>query len=389
MARKIKKKFDRPKKGPSEKISDIRGRHFFLTVPHFEGTVDTVIAALKTFEPHWEYIRYAAVLETHTNDAEKSNHLHLYVCYPKLQRVRLDRFDYLGKHGKVEKVRDYRSVLKYMTKEARPRANFDYIEEILRKDLTRGVEILLSQGFHIREIYKNYSSIVASKNWSGYLRFLQYSKDSEKFLEELRRPGLRMITKELIKARLSDQQYREYYSKPIYSRIIDRINDIVRYGSHRPHKARALFLTGAPNTGKTTLGLALAAKVGTFTFPDDGWFQGYESDVFKLIIWNEFDLRRFQYPTLLKFLEGLRMDLPIKGSHVTRSDNPLIYLTSNLTLEDLICKRFESEENRAHSRANLAVRIDEVDIGTNPIFFLFKLLVAPTEDINESFNTTT
>ena len=369
------------KLGRPKEIESLKGRHFFLTVPHFGGSLDEVVCALKEYQPKWEYLRYAVVKETHTKDEDKGTHLHLYVGFPKQCYVKLDRFDYLGKHGKLERVRDYSSVLKYMSKENRPRANFDYIEDIMRKDFPRAVQILLSQGLHIREIYKTYSSIVASKNWSGYLRYLQFSKDSQKFQVEREKPGLRFITEELIRKRLSDSEYAEYHSNPMYGRIVDKINDIVRYGCTRPHKAKALFLVGAPNTGKTTLGLALQQRVATFTFPDDGWWQGYESDTFKLIMWNEFDLRRFGYPTLLKFLQGLRMDLPIKGAHVTRSDNPLIFLTSNMTLEELICKRFYSQQNRAKSRANLAVRIDEINIGQTPIFMLLKLLVRPTEDI--------
>ena len=369
------------KTGRPKEMQSIKGRHFFLTVPHFGDSLEGVIEALKTYQPEWHYLRYAAVFETHTKDADKGKHLHLYVAFPKTCRVKLDRFDYLGKHGKLERVRDYASVLKYMTKENRPKANFDYIEDIMRKDFPRAVQILLSQGLHIREIYRTYSAIVANKNWSGYLRYLAFQKDSEKFRIQLEKPGIRLITPELVKARLSDKELFQYQSNTIYERIVNFINDIVKYGSNRPHKAKALFLTGAPNTGKTTLGLALQSKMGTFTFPDDGWWQGYQSDVFKLIMWNEFDLRRLAYPTLLKFLQGLRMDLPIKGSHVTRSDNPLIILTSNLTLEELICKRFSSQQNRAKSRANLSVRIDEVDIGQTPIFMLTKLLVSPTEDI--------
>ena len=368
------------KEKPTETPS-LKGRHYFLTVPHFGGTLDSVIEALKEHQPEWEYLRYAVVKETHTRDEDKATHLHLYVGFPKQCRVKLDRFDYLGKHGKLERVRNYASVLKYMTKENKPRANFDYIEDIMRKDFPRAMEILLSQGLHIRQIYKTYSSIVASKNWSGYLRYLSYQKDSEKFQLQLEKPGLRMITPELIRARLSEQEYQIFYSSDIYQRIVDKINEIVVFGCNRPHKTKNLFIVGLPNTGKTTLGLAIQARVGTFTFPDDGWWQGYQSNIFKMIMWNEFDLRRLNYPTLLKFLQGLRMDLPIKGSHITRSDNPLIFLTSNLSLEELICKRFKSQENRLKSRANLAVRIEEIDIGQHPIFMITKLLVSPTEDI--------
>lgn len=366
----------RPKESPS-----IQGRNFFLTVPHFEGTIDMVLDSLERNQDSWQYLKYAVVIQTHTKDEDKGKHLHLYLSYPKRIKLKVDRFDYLGKHGRLERVREYRSVLKYLTKEARPRANFDYLEEIMRVDFPRAMDLLLLQGCSVREVFRRYSSIVPSKNWQGYLRFKQYSVESAKIQAELDKPGLRMITPELVRARLSDQEYTLFRSDPIYERIVDKINDIVRYGCRRPHKAKALFLCGAPNTGKTSLGLAIQEYVGTFTFPDDGWWQGYQSDVFKMIFWNQFDLRRFAYPTLLKFLEGLRMDLPIKGSHVTRCDNPLIFLTSNLTLDELICKRFSSQQNRVKSRANLRVRVEQIEVGSKPIFFLTKLLVKPTEDI--------
>ena len=359
----------------------IRGRHFFLTVPHFEGTVDSVIDALKTHQQQWQYMRWAAVMQTHTRDEDKGTHLHLYLAFPKMLRLRMNRFDYLGKHGKLERVRDYKSILKYMTKQSRIRANFDYMEAVLQKDFVYGARLLMAQGWKPRQIVYNFSSIAHRRGWQGFLRLCAHNKQAQKFMYQAAKPGLRFITPELIRARLSDEEYTLYHSSPIFARIVDKINDTVRYGCHRPHKAKALLITGKPNTGKTTLGLALQQRMGTFTFPDDGWWQGYQSDVFKLIMWNEFNLKRLQYPTLLKFLEGLRMDLPIKGSHVTRCDNPLIYLTTNLSLEQLICSRFSSEENREKSRANLSVRVEEVDIGATPIFFLTKLLVSPTEDI--------
>ena len=366
--------------GRPKETASMEGRNFFLTVPHFGGTLDMVLDALKMHQEQWQYMKYAAVKQTHTKDGDKGTHLHLYVSYPKRLRIKLDRFDYLGKHGKLERVRNYSSVLKYMTKEARPRANFDYVQSIMQKDFARAVNILVDQGWTVRQVFLKYEDIVPNKNWQGYLRYKQHSIESQRIQNEVVKPGLRMITPELIKARLSEQEYNQYTSSDVYQKIVDKVNDIVKYGGNRPHKSKALFLTGAPGMGKTTLVLALAKRVGTYSFPDDGWFAGYESDVFKLIQWEQFDLTRMRYPNLLKFLQGLPLNLPIKGSHVYRADNPLIITTSNLRLDQHICARFSSQKNRAHSRANLAARIEQVVVD-RPLFFMTKLLVSPYEDI--------
>lgn len=83
----------RPKETPS-----LKGRHFFLTIPHFATALDSVVQALKENEPQWGGFRYAIVRETH-KDGDEDPHIHLYIGFPKVCRVRFDRFDYLGKHG--------------------------------------------------------------------------------------------------------------------------------------------------------------------------------------------------------------------------------------------------------------------------------------------------
>lgn len=367
-------------KGRPKQMPSILGSNFFLTIPHYQRTLDQTLELLKLHQPQWDYMRYAAVLQTHTLDPAKGAHLHLYVSFSKRLKIKVDRYSYLGQ-GKLQRVRNYKKVLGYLTKQNMPVSNFDFMAQILRADFSKGVYILFKQGMKMRQIYEKYSPIIGGKNWKSMLHFQVYRQDQRKIQFQLDKKGLRFITPQLIRARLSAQQYDLYHSHPCYARIVNRINDIVRYGCHRPHKTPALLVTGAPNTGKTTLGLAIAARVSTFIFPDDGWFQSYQSDVFRMILWNQFHLAAFPYPTLLKFLQGLRMNLPIKGSHVHRNDNPFIYLTSNKTVQEHVVHRFKSQDNRRLSRANLAPRIDQVNIEDRPIFFLTKLLVSPTEDI--------
>ena len=95
------------------------------------------------------------------------------------------------------------------------------------------------------------------------------------------------------------------------------------------------------------------------------------------MVWDEFNLRTLPYGNLLKLMQGRPMQLPQKGGHAKRADNQLIYMTSNLSLQQHICARFRSEANREHARLNLRARIKEVRVPENhALFILLRLIVA-------------
>lgn len=108
------------------------------------------------------------------------------------------------------------------------------------------------------------------------------------------------------------------------------------------------------------------------------WFPPYLSGVYGLIYWNQTKLTSYSYDTILKLLDGSPIDLSTKGGLARKIDNPLVLMTSNMTLEQLICQKFSySSQYRAMARKNLAVRIENVVVPKGrDLFLLQRLLVS-------------
>ena len=83
----------------------------------------------------------------------------------------------------------------------------------------------------------------------------------------------------------------------------------------------------------------------------------------------------YEYPDLLKLLEGLPMKLPTKGSHSIREDNPLIIMNSNLPLKEHIKLKFKKPVLIKQSIQNLSTRVTELKIPRGKTLFLINYLI--------------
>ena len=196
-----------------------------------------------------------------------------------------------------------------------------------------------------------------------------------------KKPGILPITRQLIQERLTADELRQFDSWSGYQTIVDHINQIPRWGYARPHKTPNLLLVGPPNTGKSTLVIKLEQHCPVYPLgTKGGWFPKFQSNVYTLLSWDEFHLRCYPYPDLLKLLEGRPMKLPQKGGHVARADNQLIIATSNLTMREHVENKFKSVDHRQHSMANLKARFTEVVIPHDrPLFLLCKLILISSD----------
>jgi hypothetical protein len=217
------------------------------------------------------------------------------------------------------------------------------------------------------------------------------------------KPGIQLITKSLIKQKLSRSQYLQYKEfKPFYDIIIERINHIILHPNRCEEttnelQSKHLFINSKESgIGKTSLVDFKCSRNSKFPYPGlnhyfsvyylnstETYFPPYRSYVYSLIFWDQFTIDSITFPKkryniLLSYLGGSTVSLPVKGNHAAlRNDNPIHIMTSNYTLEQLICKTFTSELSRNKARSNLRARIQQVTIPKGMKLHLLRKLFVP------------
>ena len=368
------------------KVKSIRvsAKKVFLTIPHFEAVEESYkILELKSKELLIE--KFAVVLETHTNDPNKSKHLHVFVQFTKRREIGLKFFDFLGKHGKLERVRSSEAVLQYINKENVCKASFDVWRDLLEssKTFTNTVRRMMIAGWSEGDLLRVYGAQLASnKPWQAAIRLGHKAVIAEQAM--LVRPTKRMrkITRELIEKKLTNEELTAFDSNQHFSMFVNYVNKILQYGNQQLHKQCCLSLVGEPSIGKSTVVNELKKFFNTYVFPLDGWHTQYDNGVYEIILWNEWDIKLISKSDLLLFTEGEIVDLKVKYTKAVKTDRPMIILTANDTYQDQARKRYGYDPDWcAKIIRALDVRFVELNFNSQPIWFLTKLFVANTDDI--------
>lgn len=411
-----------------------QGKRFFLTIPHFDeienvckylqwykdGSLttklheipffDCKITEFDTYKSTWKdqeyassvtyadfcsYILlkdYAVVLETHTADVDKGHHLHVYIEFDRQREISPHHFDFLGKHGNLQKIRSEIAILQYMNKENEIRASFDVIDRVV------------AQAKSANEIKRLVFDLIVFRNWQpvdvnvrfgnrvtqvNILNLFKIAKQAKMDIKEtvhnewMKSNRMRMITDVTITKRLTQDELGIFNSFPIYQELVDVVNRILVKGNNHDHKQCTIALVGKPSIGKSSFANALAKYFPTYFFPLDGWHQGeYINGVYDIWLWHEWDFRIISKSDFLLLTEGEKCDLRVKFAKTVKTDRPLLILTSNDTFEEACQAKFKRDIRLQHSCiAALRVRIQEFDFGNLPLHFLPKLLVSVNEDI--------
>ena len=371
----------------SEKIHKKHARFIatsvFLTIPHFDQ-LDQAYQLLELKSKELFIEQFAVVLETHTADVNKGKHLHVFVQFTKRREISLKFFDFLGKHGKLERVRSIAAVLQYMSKENVCKANVDVLSILLneRKTFANAIRHLMINGWSEAELINTYGSILARMPWSTALAFGKKAVAAEKAL--VKRPSIRMrkITREIIESRLSPEELAIFDSDHQFAVFVDYVNKILRYGNQQLHKQCCLAIVGKPSIGKSTVVNELKKFFHTYVFPLDGWHTQYDNWIYEIILWNEWDIKLLSRSDLLLFTEGEIVDLKVKYTKAVKEDRPMIVLTSNQTYIDQVNRRYAYDlELRDMCVEALSVRFVELNFGKTEIWFLTKLFVPVTCDV--------
>ena len=341
-------------------------------------------------------------------------HFHVILVYSKRKQIyKADYYDYQGVHPNIQVMRNMKAALEYVHKEdPDPLTNMDILQQrrIARAKDTSSLYQFLEQqmlkdpfNFDVfkycatHNIYKE----IYKTNYSKAIVLIKHAQPAYAKLILQKKPGIKLITPALIQEVLNKDEIKQYFSHPCYQKIVDHINQIHKYpnkdwATMAPSKTPHLLIVGNASIGKS----ALVDHRPTPQYPYPGlahyyacyhlsigqkFFPPYKSFDYRLVRWNQFTIDSDMFPKkgynrLLDYLEGAPSALPQKGRPpVQRQDNPKHILTSNRTLEEHICKTFNSQQSRRLSRMNLGTRIDCVVIpeGKN-IHFMRKLFVSNT-----------
>ena len=374
----------------------LRARYFRLVIPNLTQYKDQPQALIKLkgdtlqllLQRQQQLQFYKIAIQTHATTLMP--HLDILLLYKTSVLKSLRRYDYLVKTGHLSHYRKLNEfILVYGDKQDQQAlTNFpsDLSLILQKKKLQQDPYTfmktqMLKDPFHFN-VHQWLSQtkldyVISKTNWSKSISLLHHQQQVQcnKILQS--KPGFQLITKQLIRKNLSREEYRQFTkSVGFFGKIVGKINEIVGFGYDRPFKTPHLLLVGRTNIGKTTLGRQIQKHVSVYHHGVHNWWPRYRSNVYKMIFWNQFNLRSMAYPQLLNFLEGMPMDLQYKGGSVLKTDNQLIFMTSNMSLEQHICTRFSSQSNRQHARANLRARIEQINIPEGlDLFFLTKLLV--------------
>ena len=338
---------------------------------------------------------YHIAVQKHVN---RIPHLDILLIYDKSIERQLTDFDFLYKHGNLTTYRNLNSaILDYGKKQDLhalsnlPESNTQVLEiQDLKKDSYAYLYDKMCEDplhFNLQQYVKQHQLSKYISSWSSIKTKLKDMQVAAANLSLKNKPGFKYIDRDLIKSQLSPKELKTYDSWSGYQTIVDHFNTMVLQKGNRQQKTLNLLITGAPNTGKSALvwqrnplpgRAAVSSYCSVYPIGMSQWFPKYSSDVYHCIYWNEAKLTSYSYDTILKLLDGSPLDLSNKGSVSRKVDNPLIIMTSNMTLDQMIFQKFgHSKDYISMSRANLAVRVQNVIVPKGYDLFLLQKLFVP------------
>lgn len=400
----LKNKRGRPKTGSVNK--SIKSRNWRIVIPNLIQYKNSslqqlhqlklqVLQRVLTKEKKYALQHYCIAIQRHLNGVP---HLDILLTYPKSIVHNFNHFNYILKHGNISTYRYLnKAILDYGKKEdPSPLSNFpeDSSQIINLQQLKKDpYSYLYDQmkkdplNFNVQEYVQKHELSKYISGWSSIKVKLKDMQMAAANLNLKSKPGFKFISRELIESKLTLEELKVYDSWNGFQTIVDFLNQIVVKGGLRKIKTLNLLITGPPSIGKTTLFInpnhdssqnPVQDYVAVYPMGMSTWFPKYQSGVYKLIFWNEAKLTSYSYDTVLKLLEGSYLDLPTKGGVAPKRDNPLIIMTSNLTLDQMIQQKFHySKDYISMAKSNLAVRVKNVIVPEGYNLFLLQKLLSP------------
>ena len=399
----------KPLKSSEEVRFSFRSKCYFLT---YKGTTDSgqkirkedLTRFLTVENPNDRKnfpVKYLVCQQTYDSG---QIHFHAILIFDRLKKIeKPSHYDYLGIHPNVQRMRNLRAALSYVYKQdPSPLTNMDVRKEMLIARSNNGVSFyhllkqhMVKDPFNFNPITfaaaNDLDSEIIKTNYSkaiGLMKLIQAQYCNQLLIKK---PGFKYIDRALIEEKLTSSELRTYDSWPGYRSIVDHLNVMNSRRGFRQQKTKNLLITGPPSVGKTALiwqrdpspgRTSVVNHLPVYPMGMKDWFPEYKSDVYACIFWNEAKLTSYSFDVILQLLDGSPVTLPSKGGGNKKVDNPLIVMTSNMTLSQMIHQKFKSNKQYLElAKRNLAERIQNVVIPEgHDLFLLQKLMVSNATD---------
>ena len=327
-------------------------------------------------------------------------HFHAILIYKtRKEIINQNHYDYLGIHPNIQTMRNMKAALQYVYKEdAHPVTNMDIahqkrkarakahsslyqlLEEQMRKDPFKfNVADYCSKHDLFREIYK--------AGYSKALTLLKMARQAQCNKRLSQKEGFKYIDRTIIESELTPTELKSYDSWAGYQTIVDHLNQVSLHRFRRPAKTMNLLITGPKSIGKSALVWQqylqphlnpLNSHCSVYPMGMKDWFPDYKSEIYDIIYWNESKLTSYSYDVILQLLDGSPVMLPSKGGGHKKVDNPLVIMTSNMTLDQMIYQKFANNKSYLEmAKQNLSVRITNVVVPKGYDLFLLQKLLVP------------
>ena len=331
------------------KKSHLQGTNFRWVVPQLPSEVwdqkdqfkSDLLDRLKLSKTARKGIKYYSIaIESH---ADGNPHLDLLLIFEKSIRLTNIELDFLcSKHGNLTRYRSLnQAILQYGSKQDTPLTNLQNVQYILnQQDIKKDpVTFLMKQvdknpfGFDFITYCGQNNHFATVQRWT-YVK--NKIRDYQQFVtnQHLKsKPGIRKIDSELINTALSDSQLKLFRSHPFYSTMVSYLNQISTYGWERPFTSKQLYVSGRSRIGKSYLIRTLSRYTSTYPVGTQNWFPKFQNFTYKLMIWDECDLKMMSKQQMLQLFDGDPFNLPYKGGSILKRDNQLWLMCSNKTLQ--------------------------------------------------------
>lgn len=396
---------------PLKPVFRLQGTTYFLT---YKGISDSgqrlTKSALATYllhqNPNDLKLRPTKYLICEQMYDDGTPHFHTILTYPRRKAIENPSFfDFLGIHPNIQIMRNMKAALQYVYKEdPHPLTNMDLLQQRRRaraKDSSSLYQLLEEQMLRDPFNFNAYTfcathDLAREVYRATYVKAIHLvTKMQEAYCNKLlfQRPGFRVIDRALIEEKLSPSELHIFDSWGGYQRIVDYLNVMTTERGRRQQKSLNLLITGPPSIGKSALfwqrrplpgRSSVATHLPLYPMGMRDWFPDYRSDIYAGIYWNQAKLTSYSYDIILQLLDGSPVMLPAKGGGHKKVDNPLVLMTSNMTLGEMIRQKFHYNKSyQAMAHRNLSVRVQNLVVPQGLDLFLLQRLLVPLPGISE------